>query len=154
MINNLKLPFLLIFIYIINVISLNISYPIYLIGFVFYIWTKTAKNKYFILWPISMLVVIEINFGFYIFSTVIISYLIYHYVVPFVSRYLNFNKESKISLVLLFYLFFMFYLIYFYNIKTELFFNIMFNIVFDIVLIFIFFREKRKKQNFKGDFSL
>jgi hypothetical protein len=78
----------------VNVISTTHFYPILFIGVIYYLFSNLLHKKeyYKLFWFLPAFLIFEVNFGLPIFSMIILSYIVFSFIIPAFSSNLSFSK--------------------------------------------------------------
>ena len=124
----------------VNVISTTHFYPILFIGVIYYIFSYLLHKKeyYKLFWLLPAFLIFEVNFGFPIFSMIILSYIVFSFIIPAFSSNLSFSKSNYFIGLFIFYIIFFFFVILL-NGYTDIFLkNLLVNYIVDIIFITVF----------------
>jgi len=137
--SHIYLFLLFIFTSILNIILTTHLYPIMAIGVIYYIFSVLLHQKeyYKLCWSICSFLIFEINFGFPIFSIVLLSYFIHTIVVPYLSINLSINKSNYLFTILIFYIVFIIFMTLFYSLTQDLLSQLLINYFIDIIILMV-----------------
>jgi hypothetical protein len=124
----------------VNVISTTHFYPILFIGVIYYLFSNLLHKKeyYKLFWLLPAFLIFEVNFGFPIFSMIILSYIVFSFIIPAFSSNLSFSKSNYFIGLFIFYIIFFFFVILL-NGYTDIFLkNLLVNYIVDIIFITVF----------------
>jgi hypothetical protein len=134
--SHFRLFLIFIFVSCVNLISTIHFYPLMLLGLTYYIYSYllSQKNYYKLIWSIFTFVIFEINFGFPIFSIILLSYFIHILVIPFISSKLSFNKDNYIIIIFIFYIIFAIFMGTFYTFSLTFTGQIFINYIIELII--------------------
>ena len=124
----------------VNVISTTHFYPILFIGVIYYLFSNLLHKKeyYKLFWLLPAFLIFEVNFGLPIFSMIILSYIVFSFIIPAFSSNLSFSKSNYFIGLFIFYIIFFFFVILL-NGYTDIFLkNLLVNYIVDIIFITVF----------------
>jgi hypothetical protein len=124
----------------VNVISSTHFYPILFIGVIYYLFSNLLHKKeyYKLFWLLPAFLIFEVNFGLPIFSMIILSYIVFSFIIPAFSSNLSFSKSNYFIGLFIFYIIFFFFVILL-NGYTDIFLkNLLVNYIVDIIFITVF----------------
>ena len=138
--NPLFVLFILISIIIINILSSIYFMPLILLGSVFIFFTQCLTKKYYYLCLLitSVILFIELNNGFPLFSLVLLSIFLYLYIIPIIEKLISYKILNYYIYTLLFYIGVI--IIWYFSNGIEMNFIkiLVFNIILDFIIIGIF----------------
>ncbi|AXH12489.1 hypothetical protein [Halarcobacter bivalviorum] len=143
-INNLDNPFYIflfcIFALIINTISSIYFFPIMLLGILFIaFYICMEKNYNYTLFFLGFtILIIEINSGFKPFSIILLSFFIYAFIIPYVSRVLSVDGINLYVYLVIFYCGLLLLWLLNNDISFQLNFFLLINLVLDLIIFGIF----------------
>jgi len=135
---HLQIIFYIVLIYTVNTASLYHGYPVFLVGFAFFVYLQTFGKKRMYLYSLAINTTIEIHFGFILFSLSLLYYILDRYVLKFVRIYIKIGNDSIVVPVFVFYLFFIGYISFYFDIDRQILRNIAINLAIDLVFVLLF----------------
>ncbi len=135
---HLKIIFYIVLIYMVNTISLYHDYPVFLVGFAFYIYIQTFGKRTMQMYSLFINITIEVHFGFVLFSLTLLYYIVDKYIMKFMRRHIKIGYDSIFVPIFVFYLFFVLYLYFYFNIDKQILKNIAVNLAVDMLFILVF----------------
>lgn len=90
----------------VNTISSIYFNPIILVGILFLAFSVCLKKRYFysLFFIMASFLFIELNNGFRPLSLILLSFIMYIFIVPYIKRVLSFNKLNEYIFILIFYI--------------------------------------------------